>query len=173
MNHEHLLEQSDRLLRPLPGEPGPRPTDLSRAVSAAYHALFHRLIDLASSQVGGGLGAAGERTVISRAFSHGEMRAACNAFEKGAGALPEVFRVPNAAPTPDVTKVARAFVLLQRERHLADYDRARRFTPAEAANLVTLAKQRCEDAGRPPADAAGRLFLLALLVWAKAKKNTG
>jgi hypothetical protein len=38
---EHLFEQADRLVIPLPSEQEPRETDLRRAVSIAYYGVFH------------------------------------------------------------------------------------------------------------------------------------
>ena len=38
---DHLFEQADRLITPLPTEPEARQTDLRRAVSAAYYGIFH------------------------------------------------------------------------------------------------------------------------------------
>ena len=40
-NPEHLFEQAERLVEPLPSEAEPRQTDLRRALSAAYYGLFH------------------------------------------------------------------------------------------------------------------------------------
>jgi uncharacterized protein (UPF0332 family) len=38
---EHLFQQAERLMIPLPPETEPRQTDLRRAISAAYYGLFH------------------------------------------------------------------------------------------------------------------------------------
>ena len=70
-----LLEQARHLSRREPRRP--RQVSLRRAISAAYYALFHLMIQEAT----GILVARPElRTKFARAFEHGEMKAVSRAF---------------------------------------------------------------------------------------------
>src|SRR5437867_115924 len=126
-----LLEQARHLALHDPRRP--KQASLRRAISAAYYALFHFLLDQATS---GMLGTQREvlpyRRAVSRAFRHGTMRKACKSFAGGTltksvlSSLPASFVIP-----PDLNGVARAVVNLQDYRHTADYDLSRPFTREE------------------------------------------
>ena len=169
MNPDHLLEQAERLIRPEAGRP--RQADLRRAASACYYALFHRLIELACQRiVGGKSDRADTRHVLSRAFSHGEMKEASRTF--AGGTLPKFLagQFAGAAAPPKVKKVAGAFVRLQTERHMADYDRSQSLTQADVETLIELAKAAVKLAAGLWANDHGRLYLLALLTWNKLRR---
>ena len=144
----------------------PKQASLRRAVSAAYYALFHLLLD-----EGAGLFVAdkGLRKLLRRAFGHGEMKKAANSFASG-GNLPDHVRkaYPAAIPT-ELRKVAKAFVNLQVSRHAADYDLAATFTRVEVQELIALAQTAVDDwhavRARPADRAAIELFLAAMLLW--------
>lgn len=118
----------------------------------------------------GGIDAADLRATTRRAFQHATMKKAAQGF--GAGDPAEPWKALLPAPSAQLRLVARTFVDLQQARHEADYNPARRFTRAEAVDLV----QRAEDATTAwkairKADAkprsftlAARIFLIALLV---------
>jgi hypothetical protein len=79
---------------------------LRRAVSSAYYALFHLLIE---ESCGNWLHAT-HRPRLSRQFDHGRMKAASDALAK------------KSARGTDAFVVANTFVYLQQRRHEADYD---------------------------------------------------
>src|SRR5712692_6430330 len=89
---------------------------LRRAVSTAYYALFHLLIEDAALLWQGSPEA---RTGLERGFQHGPMKKTS-----------QQFREPgwkdwhgNQQPVPAALRqVAKAFVDLQDQRHTADYD---------------------------------------------------
>jgi hypothetical protein len=86
--------------------------NLRRAVSTAYYALFHFLVDEAC----GNWVRPEQRRKLSRAFEHKQMSDASNRC---------AVRYENAAadtPESDLHSVASAFHKLQRRRHTADYD---------------------------------------------------
>ena len=58
----------------------PKQASLRRAVSASYYALFHLLVDEASSRLVGGANRASLRTCLSRAFNHGAMKTVAKQF---------------------------------------------------------------------------------------------
>src|SRR4051812_11723339 len=111
-------------------DPGkPRQVNLRRAVSAAYYALLHGLVEHACRLM---LGARREdtpsRRVVGRAFTHGTMKQACTAFAGGtlrasvAKGLPASFSIPT-----EIRDLAGTFMEAQERRHPADYDRTERF----------------------------------------------
>jgi hypothetical protein len=80
--HEHLLEQAVTLAR-LDAR-RPKQANLRRAISTAYYALFHLLVDEACrSQIGSLHEQAPFRHVLGRAFVHGVMNEACKSFAGG------------------------------------------------------------------------------------------
>lgn len=144
----------------------PKQASLRRAISSAYYGLFHFLVDQACRFLISG--AAAERKALreqlARSFEHGAMKSASQAFA-GSGSSPWV--QVGGTPTSELLRVAEAFVMLQRERHAADYDVSRSFTRGEALALVAQAEDALRDwqkcRGTPAADA----YLLAMLVRAR------
>jgi uncharacterized protein (UPF0332 family) len=118
-----LLATARRLARANPKKP--RQADLRRAVSTAYYALFHALAQtFADLFVGtGAAGSDGAWTQTYRALEHGFAKNAC------AQAVGLSFPV-------DIVNVADQFVLLQEERHSADYDPDVRYTRAQTLQLI-------------------------------------
>jgi len=110
---------------------------LRRAVSAAYYALFHLLIDAATKQfAGAGPSLSGIRHVLARGYNHAEMAAASKSF--AGGALPaSVQSATGHAPVPvDLQTVADVFRRLQEARHEADYNLAKPWTRSEVLIIV-------------------------------------
>lgn len=76
-----LLTQTDHLLRPAKGKP--TQADLRRAVSSAYYALFHFLIEEATlSIVGTARAKEPLRQLVGRGFNHTAMREASAEMDK-------------------------------------------------------------------------------------------
>lgn len=91
----------------------PLETDLRRAISTAYYALFHCLANCCADTIVGGTGSNRSGTAWNqayRALDHGLTRRRC------------VSRSGIARFPPDIQKFADFFVLMQAMRHLADYD---------------------------------------------------
>src|SRR5579863_1707940 len=111
--HDDLLEQAIHLVHK--ERRRPKQASLRRAVSTAYYALFHFLI----GEAVGNWRHAEARPDLSRAFEHQTMKAASNRIQDRK-AFP--FAGHNPATVAALRSVATAFVELQRNRHLADYD---------------------------------------------------
>ena len=91
----------------------PLETDLRRAISTAYYALFHCLANCCADTIVGSSGSNRSRPAWNqayRALEHGLTRRRCE--NRGMMA-----RFPR-----DVQDFARLFVLMQKMRHAADYD---------------------------------------------------
>lgn len=108
------------------GRRKPRISDLRRAVSSDYYALFHTICRNCADTLIGGQGA--DRSTpawsqVYRAVEHGQTKAQCSN-------LTVMSRFPD-----DIQNFANAFVSAQIERHKADYDplfRPRRSTVLDA-----------------------------------------
>ncbi len=152
-----LLEQALHLARKEPKRP--KQASLRRAVSAAYYALFHDLIDRSSRFLLPGERRRELRMRVMRCFEHRKMKE--TALELVASRSRPG---PISGEHPQLVKVAETFVILQRERHEADYDLTRRFTRGDVlahisrTEAAVRAWERLE--GSPEAEA----FMVALLV---------
>ena len=97
--HKDLLEQAIKLAK-LDAKK-PKQANLRRAISSAYYAMFHLLVDEACRvQIGAQHNQAPFRQVLGRAFAHGVMKEACKSFGGGtlkkgvAKGLPAAFTIP-------------------------------------------------------------------------------
>ena len=168
--HDQLLEQAHQLATR--ERRRPRQGSLRRAVSAAYYALFHFLIDCSTRDlVGTTSRRAGLRSLLARAYQHGVMFLAAKNF--GRGSLPLALSRPlgGAAVSLELSKVAESFTLLQDARHRADYDLAASFRRQDVVALVRRAELAMRNwravSGQPASD----LFLVSLLTWDRLRKR--
>src|SRR5260370_34271548 len=105
----------------------PKQASLRRAVSTAYYALFHLLIDEAVSK----WAIERQRSILARTFEHGKMKGICDGVlksVKSGGSVP-----------PELNTVAHNFIQLQQHRHTADYDNSKQWSRTETLNVLTLA----------------------------------
>jgi hypothetical protein len=109
---DDLLDQAYHLVNLEIGEP--KQASLRRAVSTAYYALFHLLIDEAV----GNWGVARQRSVLARTFDHGKMKSICEDHVKS------FYSSGQPSSGVQLKNVAQTFVQLQEKRHTADYDNA-------------------------------------------------
>ena len=111
----------------------PRQTDLCRAISAAYYAMFHAL---AQSNADALVGAANRRRPTwrqtYRALEHGEARRRCNNLE-------QMREFPLG-----IQEFGRNFVDTQKLRHTADYDPDAQFTRLQVLEIIIAAENAIE-----------------------------
>ncbi len=149
----------------------PKQVNLRRAVSSAYYAVFHYLVEEACKiQFGTQHAQTPFRDVLARAFTHTTMKSACTGF--GGGTLKETiikglprnsagkFAIPKA-----VQELAEAFADLQQKRHFADYDRSERFKRSEVLSVIEEAKDRVANFDVLPMTDDKRFFLVCLWAW--------
>jgi hypothetical protein len=139
---ELLVQARDLTTKVLPATASQ--ASLRRAVSTAYYAVFHLLIQDAAEFL-----AAGDpklEALMARAFEHGEMARACAMFASSGKPLSIVQALYGNPPVPaELRDVADAFVQLQKARTDADYSTHRTpWTVTEAEGEV----ERAEDAFR-------------------------
>jgi uncharacterized protein (UPF0332 family) len=154
---DELLETANYLLRQ--NNRNPSDAAIRRAISTAYYALFHRLIESATASV---LGMPDQQQAVARSFDHGKMRRVCEAVTAKT-VPPGVAAVLGAPVTAEVTKVAEAFAELQDRRHDADYNLARSFAKREARDFVDQVAEAFE-AWKKVSTATTSPFLLLLLI---------
>ena len=161
-----LLDQASALARLDPKKP--KQASLRRAVSAAYYALFHLLVEEAAR-----LFVRDDFTraaLIGRTFDHIKMKEVSGHFL--GDDLPERIRSKPAYQTPAELKVvAEALIKLQQHRHEADYNLDRQFRRSEVQELirdVEIAFTNWEIV-RNTDDA--RMYLACFLLWDTWKKS--
>jgi hypothetical protein len=159
MNPAQLLDQAERLAETGVGRP--RQTDLRRAVSTAYYALFHLLTQDGARHISTNPEL---QPLVARAFGHGEMKQVSDLFARNR--LPDhLSRLVPVMPA-DLQVVADAFFQLQEARHRADYDIRpdRGFRREEARTQIRRAREAFEAWQRVREDPAAEVYLLALLL---------
>ena len=105
----------------------PRQTELRRAISATYYAMFHTLASCCANSLAGYTLAKGSRRAwlqAYRALQHGDARQRCE-------------RTATIARFPiEVREFAQQFVQMQIQRHSADYDPTARFLRIDVVNHI-------------------------------------
>jgi uncharacterized protein (UPF0332 family) len=122
-----LLVQADHLFKLSPKRP--KQTNLRRAVSASYYAVFHALC-WSNANILAGTGAAKPQRAwlqAYRAVDHGQAKSRCK--ETSAKGFPSTIQA-----------FADSFVTLQEHRHRADYSPDQHFTKQEVAAIISLAR---------------------------------
>lgn len=168
--HDDLRVQAWHLARMEPRKP--RQASLRRALSTAYYALFHLLVDAAAKQVLGAADAVqAARQVIARGYQHGQMASVCRSFS--GGTLPRfVAEITGPLPVPaDLQTVAETFVRLQERRHQADYALAERFIRGEVVLALRSVDQAFSAWRRIHRDPLARLMLALLTTHDSARRR--
>jgi hypothetical protein len=151
MLYQELLNQARHLASKEPRKP--KEASLRRAVSTAYYGLFHLLIHEACEMLVPKR-RSDLRHQLARGFEHRRMKEAAQAAGK------------NSQATVGLRNVAKTFVLLQEERHEADYSLAKRFRRSEVEALLIQTERAFADwkAARKNSQVKTEDFLLSLLV---------
>ena len=163
MTAADLLQHAKRLIAPPVA--APVDTDLRRAVSAAYYALFHALTTAGAQLVAGGNNAL--QNQVARAFNHTAMRKVCDAYVRSPDRpfqQPSLASLNPTAPNLRLSSVAAAFAELQEARHAADYDLTYSIGILDAALLVGLANAALLELAAIQSLPETQVFLTALLL---------
>jgi hypothetical protein len=155
-----LLEQAKHLASRDPRKP--RQASLRRALSTAYYALFHLLVDEATRMF---VAEPKLRRLVGRALVHDEMKQASSSF--ASTMLPKhVAAVSGMIIPPGLQFVASVFVELQEARHDADYNLDRRpFTRSNVQDLVDRADQAFQVWKKVRNEPMAKVYLASLLFW--------
>ena len=145
---------------------------LRRAVSTAYYALFHLLVEEAAARF---VDDPKIQTLVGRGYSHAELMKAATTFESGAGALPKHIKAVFADSVPDeIVEISKTFLALQRIRHEADYNQLPVFSQSVVLDLIADVEQAFATfrslLANPAHSKAVDLFLSSLLLIDRWKK---
>ncbi len=149
----------------------PKRASLMRSISGSYYALFHYLIDESTRIIVGGSNSRKElRQFAGRAFVHRHMRTVCREFTRTVphnNLLRPIWPKLGVATNAQVQLLAFNFILLQRDRHEADYDLTAILTRQRAlqtAEQTQDAMDAWSDLKRGNEELA-RLFAASLMLW--------
>lgn len=161
---EHLLDQAGELtLQTVRG--APRQTDLRRAVSSAYYAVFHSLLAAVADEFVGATIAARRSPryrLVYRSLAHERAKRVCQEVVKETPRREFQPYLPSAGFGQEVVGFCVALVMLQEARHAADYDPHHRLTLSNALRLIQTARAAIERlANAEPAD---KQLLLTLML---------
>lgn len=150
----------------------PKQANLRRAISAAYYAVFHFLVDKACCvQIGTQHVQRGYRHALGRAFAHSVMKDACSSFGGGTLKSSMIKGLPRDQngnyPIPKaIQNIAATFAELQEKRFLADYDLAERFKRSDVLALIDEVKSHVTKFSEmATADNDRNFFLACLWAW--------
>jgi hypothetical protein len=101
------------------------------------------------------------RDQAQRAFTHGEMRSACEVFSRSSKTYSHLLVPPFAS---ELQSVAAAFVELQQLRHAADYDLSQTFDRTNVLEAIELARTAMTDWNKVRNTPNSNVFLAALLL---------
>jgi hypothetical protein len=153
--HDDLLQQAFQLAHNEPGNP--KQASLRRAVSTAYYALFHLLINESVAN----WSRQNLRAALGRAFDHGIMKNASNR-------ILNLRQFPFTAEDPLVVNklrtVAEAFAQLQEKRHTADYNGTVFWSRIDALEQVNLAEHAFSAWHAIRNEQIAQAYLVSLLV---------
>ena len=108
----------------------PRQAELKRAVSASYYALFHTLATNSADLLVGNRTSTRTRQAwrqMYRAIDHGRVKRQCS--KRTIAKFPQ-----------EIQKFAHHFVMMQAQRHMADYDPLEQFSRSSVAQLLEETK---------------------------------
>ncbi|HBJ35995.1 MAG TPA: hypothetical protein DDZ51_14855 [Planctomycetaceae bacterium] len=173
--HKDLID----LARTLAGidQRKPRQASLRRAVSTAYYAVFHYLVDeVCRVQIGTQNSQKEHRRVLARAFVHTSMKDACSSFAGGTLKATIIRKLPRDANGKytipvEIMDLAGTFVELQEKRHLADYDLSERFQKAEVLTLIDQVESHIDQFHSLAISDTRRFFLACLWAYKELKSR--
>ena len=123
------------LLSNASAQPPPSDAQARRAVSTAYYALFHKVVQAAAQRF---MGQSHEKSagyaLLYGSFAHHHMKVVCEALQ--VSTLRDRFRylLRRNAVSRDMRDFAGAFPALQEARHRADYDPTVEFLPSDVSS---------------------------------------
>jgi hypothetical protein len=159
---EHLIDQAVRLTRPLAAGP-PRQTDLRRAISSAYYAVFHMTLGAAADAVIGRTRRGTPAYALAyRSIEHKSLRTICDMVRRQPPPLRYRRYLPEPAFGPDLRAFARSTIELQEERYAADYDPTDQFPASRAGRAINVARAALHHWAAAPETERRSLLMLLL-----------
>ncbi len=141
-HHDDLLALARQMVDRNPG--AQIEAELRRAVSTAYYALFHLLVDEATDRL---VSIATIRPRVARTFDHNIMKKVCQEYADATDIGAGQFRTKGAGiviPTA-LYNIASTFVALQEARIQADYNLGAGVSHAQAAANIERVEAAFKD----------------------------
>ena len=157
----HQLIGVARLLATPPRRGAPQQAKLRRSISSAYYALFHHLLESATTELIGADRRQPSYAIVYRSFEHAELRKSCAQVQVPVLSREVQKAVGFASFGPDVRECATFFVELQQARHEADYNPIAKMSLSDARGAIAKAEGAIAALGRAPAQQR-KLFLTLL-----------
>lgn len=160
---DQLLVQADHLAGRKSGPGRPRSTDLRRAVSSSYYALFHGLLDAVTTHLLPS-GSQSYRDALTRSIQHTSIKKVSAWIESGntpPAGLEQIVGVLESAA--GITDLAYYYLQLLQARHEADYDHGSDlFTKPQTIAYVDMAREGIALIRQMRGDPQFELFLALL-----------
>lgn len=159
--HDDLLDQAEHLASL--DSKKPKQANIRRAISTAYYALF----DALSWEAAALLVAVKNhelRATMRRVFAHGDMRQVSEYFALRKGFAPILKPLVTLPIEPALQEVAEAFVGLQEQRHVADYNFNASMSRTDARFAIDLARRALTSWSGVRGSANANVFLLAFVL---------
>lgn len=157
-----LLAVAGLLSAPRAQKP-PSQAQLRRAVSTAYYALFHKVLQAAAERfVGLHQQNSGAYNILYRSFDHGYMKKVCDDLQLSTLKDRTKIQLHRSSISQDARDFAGSFPALQEVRHAADYDPTAQFLRSVVVSLVDGAAVAVAAFDRMPPDE--KADILALLM---------
>lgn len=161
-----LLEAAEAIAESAPKSSDLENTFCRKAISTAYFAVFHKLVEDATNRI---IDTGDEdylhRGELARWYTHGDIRTVSQWIVNWAngGKLPDsVNGLLNAAPA-DLIKLSKFVLRLQKARHSADYDRFEHFKKGDTGKWITTARDAIELTQRLQGNSVYQRYLMLLL----------
>lgn len=140
LDSAELLDAA-KLLVDAPRTTPPSDGQLRRAISTAYYALFHKVLDAAATRFMG----TGNRdqpgfALLYRGFNHARMKAVCKGVDVARLSPTYARQLGVAQVSQDMRDFANVLITLQEARHSADYDPHWAVAHTDAIGLVDQAE---------------------------------
>jgi uncharacterized protein (UPF0332 family) len=160
-----LFDQAEHLLTGYGKSAGPDQTDMRRAISNAYYALFHALVDDAVDILCPRTPAALTRQ-FRPAFVHTNMKTVCKQFSgRRVAGLSDTMKASFTEPIESpIIVFAGLFVHLQAQRQVADYDTFENLAIRDTVYDVDAAKSAWTAWRNMPPSNNKTAFLVSLLM---------
>ena len=115
----------------------PSEAQLRRAVSTAYYAVFHKVVQAGAERlIGSGSQGTAGYGLIYRSFNHGRLKSVCESLSVARLSKTLQQQLGRTAVSLEMRGFAAAFATLQEARHFADYDPSIRFILSDATDFV-------------------------------------
>jgi len=156
-----LLAVSRQLLTSLPQ---PNDAQLRRAVSTVYYAVFHKILREAAGRfMGPGSEGSAGYSLLYRSFDHGHMKTICEHLNVPNMRKAMQTNLHRTAVSAETRNFASAFLVLQEQRHRADYNPRAAYEASEVSNLIDLAEIAIRAFDNAPPDEQADILALLMV----------